>query len=135
MNNFIIGQITPDLLAHLKWGTYILFGALSFLGAAFIYFFFPEVSYLVFEVMCSTNEIVRRPRVSPWRRWTSCLGQSVLLRLTPSVCVRLPVRSAWIRWSRETVSLHRECTSRRCWTRRWARRLASMGPSPTRRGV
>jgi hypothetical protein len=97
MNNFIIGQITPDLLTHLKWGTYILFGVLSFMGAAFIYFFFPEVSHLVFEVMCTTNEIVCRPRASPWRRWTSCSGQSVLLRLTLSVCARSPARSAWTR--------------------------------------
>lgn len=51
MNNFIIGQITPDLLTHVRWGTYILFGALSFLGAAFIYFFFPETKGLSLEEM------------------------------------------------------------------------------------
>jgi len=51
MNNFIIGQITPDLLQHLKWGTYILFGLLSFGGAAFIYFFFPETKGLSLEEM------------------------------------------------------------------------------------
>jgi len=51
MNNFIIGQITPDLLQHLKWGTYVLFGVLSFGGAAFIYFFFPETKGLSLEEM------------------------------------------------------------------------------------
>jgi hypothetical protein len=51
MNNFIIGQITPDLLQHLRWGTYILFGMLSFGGAAFIYFFFPETKGLSLEEM------------------------------------------------------------------------------------
>jgi hypothetical protein len=50
MNNFIIGQITPDLLQHLRWGTYILFGMLSFGGAAFIYFF-PETKGLSLEEM------------------------------------------------------------------------------------
>ncbi|KAM0691783.1 hypothetical protein Q7P36_007983 [Cladosporium allicinum] len=51
MNNFIIGQITPDLLQHAKWGTYILFGVLSFGAAAFIYFFFPETKGLSLEEM------------------------------------------------------------------------------------
>jgi MFS family permease len=42
MNNFIVGQITPDMLTALPWGTYVIFGVLTFGGAAFIWFFFPE---------------------------------------------------------------------------------------------
>ncbi|GAB7326138.1 hypothetical protein MBLNU13_g10147t1 [Cladosporium sp. NU13] len=51
MNNFIIGQVTPDMLEHLRYGTYIFFGLLTFGGAAFIYFFFPETKGLSLEEM------------------------------------------------------------------------------------
>jgi hypothetical protein len=72
MNNFIIGQVTPDMLTHLRYGTvrniypnthptkerkltraqqYIFFGLLTFGGAAFIYFFFPETKGLSLEEM------------------------------------------------------------------------------------
>ncbi|KAF2844584.1 general substrate transporter [Plenodomus tracheiphilus IPT5] len=51
MNNFIIGQITPDLLEKITYGTYILFGLISFLGAAFIWFFVPETKRLSLEEM------------------------------------------------------------------------------------
>ncbi|KAF3052901.1 hypothetical protein E8E11_011433 [Didymella keratinophila] len=51
MNNFIIGQITPDLLEHITYGTYILFGLLTLLGAAFIWFFVPETKRLSLEEM------------------------------------------------------------------------------------
>jgi MFS family permease len=51
MNNFIIGQITPELLERITYGTYILFGLLTFLGAAFIWFFVPETKRLTLEEM------------------------------------------------------------------------------------
>jgi hypothetical protein len=51
MNNFIIGQITPDLLESITYGTYILFGLLTLLGAAFIWFFVPETKRLTLEEM------------------------------------------------------------------------------------
>lgn len=51
MNNFIVGQVTPDMLSHMKYGTYIFFGVLTFLGAAFIYFYFPETKGLSLEEM------------------------------------------------------------------------------------
>ena len=51
MNNFIIGQITPDLLKHITYGTYILFGVISLIGAAFIWFFVPETKRLSLEEM------------------------------------------------------------------------------------
>ncbi|KAH9869049.1 hypothetical protein J1614_008126 [Plenodomus biglobosus] len=51
MNNFIIGQITPDLLDKITYGTYILFGLLSFIGSAFIWFFVPETKRLSLEEM------------------------------------------------------------------------------------
>ncbi|KAF1925236.1 quinate permease [Didymella exigua CBS 183.55] len=51
MNNFIIGQITPDLLEKITYGTYILFGLLTFMGAAFIWFFVPETKRLSLEEM------------------------------------------------------------------------------------
>lgn len=51
MNNFIIGQITPTLLERITYGTYILFGMISFLGAAFIWFGVPETKRLSLEEM------------------------------------------------------------------------------------
>jgi len=49
MNNFIVGQVTPDMIQHLKYGTYIFFGLLTFMGAAFIWIFcmsIPEHQYI-----------------------------------------------------------------------------------------
>lgn len=51
MNNFIIGQITPDLLENITYGTYILFGLVTTLGAGFIWFFVPETKRLTLEEM------------------------------------------------------------------------------------
>lgn len=51
MNNFIVGQVTPDMLTHLKYGTYIFFGLFTAMGAAFILFFFPETKGLTLEEM------------------------------------------------------------------------------------
>ncbi|KAK4696194.1 MFS transporter, SP family, sugar:H+ symporter, partial [Lecanoromycetidae sp. Uapishka_2] len=51
MNNFIVGQVTPDMLSGITYGTYILFGLLTFMGAAFIWFYVPETSRLTLEEM------------------------------------------------------------------------------------
>ncbi|KAH7244977.1 general substrate transporter [Fusarium solani] len=51
MNNFIVGQVTPDMLDGITYGTYILFGLLTYIGAAFIYFVVPETKRLSLEEM------------------------------------------------------------------------------------
>ncbi|CAK1356225.1 putative polyol transporter 3 [Cercospora beticola] len=51
MMNFVVGQVTPDMLTSLRYGTYIFFGGLTFLGAAFIWKFFPETKGLSLEEM------------------------------------------------------------------------------------
>jgi hypothetical protein len=51
MNNFIVGQVTPDMLTSMSYGTYILFGMLTYLGAAFIWFYVPETKRLTLEEM------------------------------------------------------------------------------------
>ncbi|KAL7620157.1 hypothetical protein AAE478_009150 [Parahypoxylon ruwenzoriense] len=51
MNNFIVGQVTPIMLNEIGYGTYILFGLLTFLGAGFIWFFVPETKRLTLEEM------------------------------------------------------------------------------------
>ncbi|KAB5578144.1 putative hexose transport-related protein [Coniochaeta sp. 2T2.1] len=51
MNNFIVGQVTPDMLNEITYGTYILFGLLTFMGAGFIWFFVPETKRLTLEEM------------------------------------------------------------------------------------
>lgn len=39
MNNFIVGQVTPDMLTGMKWGTFLFFGIIIIIGAGFIWFF------------------------------------------------------------------------------------------------
>lgn len=51
MNNFIVGQVTPDMLEAIPYGTYIIFGVLTYIGAAFIWFFVPETKRLTLEEM------------------------------------------------------------------------------------
>ncbi|EAQ83441.1 hypothetical protein CHGG_09845 [Chaetomium globosum CBS 148.51] len=51
MNNFIVGQVTPDMLKGIPYGTYIIFGLLTYLGAAFIWFIVPETKRLTLEEM------------------------------------------------------------------------------------
>lgn len=51
MNNFIVGQVTPSMLSSISYGTYILFGLLTYIGAAFIWFYVPETKRLTLEEM------------------------------------------------------------------------------------
>jgi len=51
MNNFIVGQVTPDMISGIKYGTFILFGLLITIGAGFIWFFVPETKQLTLEEM------------------------------------------------------------------------------------
>lgn len=51
MNNFIVGQVTPDMLTSMRWGTFVFFGVLTFIGAAFIIFYVPETKQLTLEEM------------------------------------------------------------------------------------
>jgi hypothetical protein len=51
MNNFIVGQVTPDMLQDITYGTYIFFGLITFLGALFIAFLVPETKQLSLEEM------------------------------------------------------------------------------------
>jgi MFS family permease len=53
MNNFIVGQVTPDMLQGITYGTYILFGILTYMGAAFVWLFVPETKRLTLEEMVS----------------------------------------------------------------------------------
>jgi hypothetical protein len=39
MNNFIVGQVTPDMITHMKYGIFIFFGVMIFIGSAFIWFY------------------------------------------------------------------------------------------------
>ncbi|GAB7338044.1 hypothetical protein MBLNU457_4413t1 [Dothideomycetes sp. NU457] len=51
MNNFIVGQVTPDMLTSMTYGTYIFFGILTFVGSLFIWFLVPETKGLTLEEM------------------------------------------------------------------------------------
>lgn len=43
------------MLQGITYGTYILFGLLTYIGAAFIWFFVPETKRLTLEEMVSLN--------------------------------------------------------------------------------
>jgi len=51
LNNFAIGQATPDMIKHMNYGTFIFFGIMCFLAAAFIFFMVPETKGLTLEEM------------------------------------------------------------------------------------
>lgn len=51
MNNFIVGQVTPDMITGISYGTYLIFGILTFIGAAFVWFIVPETKRLTLEEM------------------------------------------------------------------------------------
>ena len=51
MSNFIVGQITPDLIANIRYGTFIFFGLLTKGGVVFVWFVVPETKRLSLEEM------------------------------------------------------------------------------------
>ncbi|KAK0456788.1 general substrate transporter [Armillaria borealis] len=51
MNNFIVGQVTPSMLQHIGYGTFVFFGIFSFLGGCFILFLVPETKGVSLEEM------------------------------------------------------------------------------------
>jgi hypothetical protein len=82
MNNFIVGQVTPDMLTHMTYGTYIFFGAFTTLGAAFIYFYFPEtkgVSLEEMDVLFGSVGTAEREK-ERWREVHAEVGLTELLR-------------------------------------------------------
>ena len=55
MNNFIVGQVTPDMLANIRYGTYIFLGLITTLGALFIAFLVPETKQLSLGTIASPS--------------------------------------------------------------------------------
>lgn len=51
MNNFIVGQVTPTMLSNITYGTYLIFGIITFMGAGFVWWFVPETKRLTLEEM------------------------------------------------------------------------------------
>lgn len=51
MPQFIVGQVSPDMIAHMKYGIFLFFGIITLFGAGFIWFFFPETKGLSLEEM------------------------------------------------------------------------------------
>ncbi|EPS40346.1 hypothetical protein H072_5835 [Dactylellina haptotyla CBS 200.50] len=51
LNNFAIGQATPDMVNSTGYGTFIFFGLMCTFAAAFVYFLVPETKNLSLEEM------------------------------------------------------------------------------------
>lgn len=51
MNNFIVGQVTPDMISGMTYGTFLFFGLLTLGGAVFVWLFVPETKQLTLEEM------------------------------------------------------------------------------------
>ena len=49
--NFVVGQVTPNMLAKLKFGTYIFFAAFCLLMFLWVFFLVPETRYKTLEEM------------------------------------------------------------------------------------
>lgn len=49
--NFVVGQVTPNMLDKLKFGTYIFFAAFCLIMFLWVYFFLPETRYKSMEEM------------------------------------------------------------------------------------
>lgn len=46
-----ISQVTPNMISGISYGTYLVFGILTFGGAAFVWWFVPETKRLTLEEM------------------------------------------------------------------------------------
>ena len=92
MNNFIVGQVTPDMLEGITYGTYILFGLLTLMGAGFIWFFVPETKRLSLEEMVRLRPTLLRCNTDKNR--TSSLDLRELLR---------PITREWLRLTERSV--------------------------------
>ncbi|KAI4241267.1 MAG: hypothetical protein L6R40_004683 [Gallowayella cf. fulva] len=51
MSNFIVGQISPDMLKHISYGTFIFYGLMTAGGALFLWLYVPETKRLTLEEM------------------------------------------------------------------------------------
>ncbi|KAK6344590.1 hypothetical protein TWF718_006548 [Orbilia javanica] len=51
LNNFAIGQATPDMVESTKYGTFIFFGIICTIAAGFVWWFVPETKNLSLEEM------------------------------------------------------------------------------------
>lgn len=51
MLQFVVGQVTPNMLDKLKFGTYLFFAAFCLLMFLWVYFFLPETRYKSLEEM------------------------------------------------------------------------------------
>lgn len=49
--NFIVGQVTPNMLQALKFGTYIFFASFCLLMFLWVWFLVPETRYKTLEEM------------------------------------------------------------------------------------
>lgn len=87
------------------------------MGAAFIYFFFPETKGLSLEVRTLHHSHDAVQMLTSHRKWTSSSAPSALPPLTPSACARSTARSVLRRLS-TAVSLALAQTSPRSSTRR-----------------
>ncbi|KAF8917435.1 general substrate transporter [Mucidula mucida] len=50
-SNWVVGQVTPSMLEHIGYGTFVFFGIFSFLGGCFIWFLVPETKGVSLEEM------------------------------------------------------------------------------------
>lgn len=108
MNNFIVGQVTPDMLNEISYGTYILFGLLTYMGAAFIWFFVPETKRLTLEEMVSSRQfILICPACSRTFSILPAVGQLAdsISRRTSYSDPRAPLKPTSSVWTRSTTRL------------------------------
>lgn len=111
MNNFIVGQVTPTMMEHLGFGTFVFFGVSATLSTTFasvLTYIVPRLSRSsVASSSCSSSP---KQRVLPSRRWTKSSAPWALLQRTTSA--RTPSTGASA--SPRTMSRMRSATSTVC---------------------
>ena len=132
MSNFIVGQITPDMIKHLKYGTFIFFGLLTFGGVLFVWFVVPETKRLSLEEM----DVIFGAQGVAQAVSYALIALTVQLKTilinycrTTNGWLRSAVKSAltlrWLGWELSTRirlcpwNIHRMGLETREWSRRW----------------
>lgn len=62
--DYAITRATPSMISNMKWGVFLLFAMLTYLGVAFIYFCLPEMKGRSIESM---DDLFERPLWTMWK--------------------------------------------------------------------
>ena len=83
--NFALGLYIPTGFQNVRYGLFIVFGAMWILAAAWFFFTYPEVSCSTLELPGDALTFIYRPAASHWRKSSSCFLMKDQGHSTPSL--------------------------------------------------